>query len=49
MPKQTLELAPADAERLGLSNGDEVTCLATATRVEAQVALRERMRPAAPS
>ena len=46
-PEQTLELAPADAERLGLAHGDEVDVRSNGTSVEARVALRERMRPGA--
>jgi predicted molibdopterin-dependent oxidoreductase YjgC len=46
-PGQTLELAPADAGRLGVSDGDEVEVRSNGTAVAARVALRERMRPGA--
>jgi NADH-quinone oxidoreductase subunit G len=46
-PKQTLELAPSDGERLGLSAGDEVDVRSNGTSVRARVAVRERMRPGA--
>jgi anaerobic selenocysteine-containing dehydrogenase len=45
MPKQTLEIAPRDAERLGVKDGDEVVVASNGSSVEARVALRERMRP----
>ncbi|HEX6116451.1 MAG TPA: NADH-quinone oxidoreductase subunit NuoG [Solirubrobacterales bacterium] len=44
-PKQTLEIAPADGERLGLANGDRVVVSSNGDSVEAKVALRERLRP----
>jgi NADH-quinone oxidoreductase subunit G len=44
-PKQTIELAPADADRLGLSGGDEVDVRSNGTSVRARVAIRERVRP----
>jgi NADH-quinone oxidoreductase subunit G len=44
-PKQTLELAPVDAERLGVAPGDEVEVRSNGTSVRARVALRERIRP----
>jgi NADH-quinone oxidoreductase subunit G len=44
MPKQRLELAAKDAERLELANGDEVTVSVNGHSVEATVAIRERMR-----
>ena len=47
MPKQKLELAAKDAESLELSNGDEVTIAVNGSRVEATVAIRERMRQGA--
>jgi NADH-quinone oxidoreductase subunit G len=47
IPAQRLELAAADAESLGVSNGDEVTVAVNGTSVEARVAIRERMRPGA--
>jgi NADH-quinone oxidoreductase subunit G len=46
-PKQTLELAPSDGERLGIAHGDEVDVRSNGTSVRARVALRERMRPGA--
>jgi NADH-quinone oxidoreductase subunit G len=44
---QTVELAPADAQRLGVGDGDEVEVRSNGTAVAARVALRERMRPGA--
>jgi NADH-quinone oxidoreductase subunit G len=46
-PKQTVELAVSDGERLGLNDGDEVDVRSNGTSVRARVALRERMRPGA--
>ena len=46
-PAQRLELAPADAERLGVGHGDEVSVGENGTSVSARVAIRERMRPGA--
>jgi NADH-quinone oxidoreductase subunit G len=46
-PKQTVELAPVDADRIGLSQGDEVDVKSNGTSVRARVAIRERMRPGA--
>ena len=46
-PTQTVELAPADADRLGLSDGDEVDVRSNGHAVDARVKLRERMRPGA--
>jgi NADH-quinone oxidoreductase subunit G len=46
-PQQTLELALADAERLGISDGDEVTVGSNGTSVRARVAIRERGREGA--
>ena len=43
-PQQTLELAPADAERLGLAQGDEVDVRSNGTSVRARVAIRERVQ-----
>jgi NADH-quinone oxidoreductase subunit G len=43
-PEQRVELSPKDAEHLGVSNGDRVTVSANGTRVEARVAIRERMQ-----
>ena len=42
-PKQALELAPADAERLGLGSGDEVDVRSNGTSVRARVAIHERV------
>ena len=44
-PRQTLDLAPADAQRLGLAQGDEVEVRSNGTRLRAHVAIRERVRP----
>ena len=44
---QMVELAPADAERLGVGDGDEVEVRSNGTAVAARVALRERIRPGA--
>jgi anaerobic selenocysteine-containing dehydrogenase len=46
-PKQTVELAPADAERFGVQQGDEVDVKSNGTSLRARVAIRERMRPGA--
>jgi NADH-quinone oxidoreductase subunit G len=46
-PKQRVEIAPEDAERLGVSDGDLVTVGRNGTSVEARVAVRERMREGA--
>jgi NADH-quinone oxidoreductase subunit G len=46
-PSQTLELAPGDAERLGMGDGDEVDVRSNGASVRARVALRERVRPGA--
>jgi NADH-quinone oxidoreductase subunit G len=43
-PSQTLEISPADAERLGLQTGDEVRVSNEHGGVGARVAVRERMR-----
>jgi NADH-quinone oxidoreductase subunit G len=45
--RQTVELAPADAERLGIGDGDEVEVRSNGTAVVARAALRERIRPGA--
>jgi NADH-quinone oxidoreductase subunit G len=45
LPKQTVEIAPADGERLGLKDGDEVVVSSNGDSVEAKVAMRERLRP----
>jgi NADH-quinone oxidoreductase subunit G len=47
MPKQKLELASADADQLGVGNGDQVTVSVNGSSVEATVAIRERMRAGA--
>ncbi len=44
-PKQTVEIAPSDAENLGLTQGDEVDVKSNGTSVRALVAVRERVRP----
>ena len=44
-PDQTIEVAPHDAERLGISSGDEVDVRSNGTSVRARVAIRERVRP----
>jgi predicted molibdopterin-dependent oxidoreductase YjgC len=44
-PRQRLELAPSDAERLGVANEAPVTVRANGASVEATVAIRERLRP----
>ncbi|MGI9020936.1 MAG: NADH-quinone oxidoreductase subunit NuoG [Solirubrobacterales bacterium] len=44
-PKQTVEIAPSDAEELGLEQGDEVDVKSNDTSVRARVAIRERVRP----
>jgi NADH-quinone oxidoreductase subunit G len=46
-PEQTVDLAPADAERLGVSHGDQVTVSVNGTSLAAVVAVRERMREGA--
>jgi NADH-quinone oxidoreductase subunit G len=46
-PRQTLELAPADAERLGVENGQPVEASSNGHRLRARVAIRQRMRPGA--
>jgi NADH-quinone oxidoreductase subunit G len=46
-PTQTVELAVADAERLGLADGDNVEVRSNGTSIRARVALRERIRPGA--
>jgi NADH-quinone oxidoreductase subunit G len=47
MPKQKLELSVKDAKELELGNGDEVSVAVNGHRVEATVAIRERMREGA--
>jgi NADH-quinone oxidoreductase subunit G len=43
-PQQRVELSVADAERLGLKNGDEVEVAQNGTTVLAQVAIKERVQ-----
>ena len=43
-PQQRVEMSPADAERLGLKNGDEVKVAQNGSSVRAHVAIKERMR-----
>jgi NADH-quinone oxidoreductase subunit G len=45
VPKQRVELSPQDAERLGISSGDEVEVSSGDRKVRATVALRQAMRP----
>jgi NADH-quinone oxidoreductase subunit G len=47
VPSQTLELAPADAGRLGVREGDEVDVQSNGTSVRARVKVHERMRDGA--
>jgi predicted molibdopterin-dependent oxidoreductase YjgC len=47
VPSQTLELATADAGRLGVSEGDEVDVSSNGTSVRARVRVHERMRDGA--
>jgi predicted molibdopterin-dependent oxidoreductase YjgC len=47
MPKQKLELAAQDAKELEVNNGDEVTVAVNGHRVDATVAIRERMKAGA--
>ncbi len=42
-----MEIAPSDAEKLGLTDGDEVHVRSNGTSVRARVQLRERIRPGA--
>ena len=42
-PQQRVELSPADAERLELRNGDEVSVAQNGSSVRAQVQIRERI------
>ena len=44
-PKQTLEISPADAERLGLAGGAAVAVRRNGTSITARLAIRERVRP----
>jgi NADH-quinone oxidoreductase subunit G len=47
IPGQRVELAPVDAERIGVANGDDVEVRSNGTSVRARVAISERMRPGA--
>ena len=44
-PHQTVEIALADAERMGLDDGDEVEVRSNGTSVRARVGVRERVQP----
>lgn len=44
-PEQRVELAPADAERIGVGSGDQVQVSAGDQSVRATVALRQAIRP----
>jgi NADH-quinone oxidoreductase subunit G len=44
-PRQALEIAPADAERLGVGSGAEVDVRSNGTSVRARVSIHERIRP----
>ena len=46
-PSQRLELAPSDAQRLELNEGDEVEVRSNGHSVRAHAVIRERMRPGA--
>jgi NADH-quinone oxidoreductase subunit G len=46
-PRQTLDLAPVDADRLGVVQGDEVDVRSNGTSLRARVMIRERIRPGA--
>jgi NADH-quinone oxidoreductase subunit G len=46
-PEQRVELSPADAEKLLLRDGDEVSVSRNGSSVRARVAIRERMNPGA--
>ncbi len=46
-PAQRVELAPADAERLGLKSGDQVKVAQNGASVQARVAIKERMQEGA--
>ncbi|MGH2989030.1 MAG: NADH-quinone oxidoreductase subunit NuoG [Solirubrobacterales bacterium] len=47
VPNQTLELAPPDAERLGVAHGEQAEVRSNGASVRARVAVRARMRPGA--
>jgi anaerobic selenocysteine-containing dehydrogenase len=42
-PQQRVEVAPGDADRLGIEQGDEVTVSQNGHSVRARVAIRERL------
>jgi len=44
-PRQTVELAPHDADRLGIGPGENVDVRSNGMSVRARVAIRERVRP----
>jgi NADH-quinone oxidoreductase subunit G len=44
-PRQTLELSPADADRLGLARAQDVDVRSNGTSIRARLAIRERVRP----
>jgi NADH-quinone oxidoreductase subunit G len=46
-PQQSLELSPADAQRLGLASADEVDVRSNGATVRARVSVRERVKPEA--
>ena len=46
-PSQQVELAPSDAESLGVADGDEVAVSSNGTSVRGRVAIRERIREGA--
>jgi NADH-quinone oxidoreductase subunit G len=43
-PQQRVEIAPSDAERLGLSNGDAVRVSQNGSSIEAKVEIKERVQ-----
>ena len=43
-PRQTVELSPTDADRLGLASGDEVSVGQNGSGVRARVAIKERVQ-----
>jgi NADH-quinone oxidoreductase subunit G len=47
VPRQTIELAPVDAERLGVAQDEDVDVRSNGTSLRARVMIRERMRPGA--
>jgi NADH-quinone oxidoreductase subunit G len=44
-PRQAIDVAPADADRLGLASGDEVDVRFNGTSVRARISIHERVRP----